>query len=336
MPPSSTLALKIKSKSGQHILKEPTLSLESKLSDLLPHLSALTAIDPSCIQIRSGFPPALVESKNTAEAIGNLGIKNGDTLIVEESKPCSAVVESSKTEGGSTKIEGGINTEQRIESNESKHHVVEETQPAQRGGVLLRRVVPSDNSCLFTSIGFVLNGKVDTTVGSYMRQIIAESISSDKEQYCDAILGKPNSEYVQWILKSESWGGAIELSILATFYGVEIAVIDTMNQIINRFGEDQGFPHRVYLIFDGIHYDPIFWEPSDMRGDIQTIFPTSNEEIYRDAERLAQELKQSKQYTDVKRFVLKCLDCNKTLTGQAEATQHAKSTGHTNFDECNS
>ncbi|KAL1453142.1 hypothetical protein WDU94_007312 [Cyamophila willieti] len=340
MPPSSSLALKIKSKCGQHILKEPALSLESKLSDLLPHLSALTAIDASCIQIRSGFPPALVESKNAAEAIGNLGIKNGDTLIVEEIKSCNSggvVVENStKFEGGSSQIEGATNTESRIESNESKHHVVEETQPAQRGGVLLRRVVPSDNSCLFTSIGFVLNGKVDTSVGSFMRQIIAESISSDKEQYCDAILGKPNSEYVQWILKADSWGGAIELSILATFYGVEIAVIDTMNQIINRFGEDQGFPHRVYLIFDGIHYDPIFWEPSDMRGDIQTIFPTSNEDIYRDAERLAQELKQSKQYTDVQRFLLKCLDCNKTLTGQAEATQHAKSTGHTNFDECTS
>lgn len=73
-----------------------------------------------------------------------------------------------------------------------------------------------------------------------------------------------------------------------------------------------------------------------MSGDIQTIFPTSNESIYKDAERLAVELKQSKQYTDVQRFRLKCLDCNRTLTGQVEATQHAKSTGHTNFDECNS
>lgn len=37
---------------------------------------------------------------------------------------------------------------------------------------------------------FSFPGKVDTTVGSFMRQIIAESISSNKEEYCDAILGE--------------------------------------------------------------------------------------------------------------------------------------------------
>ncbi|KAI5698712.1 hypothetical protein M8J75_010983 [Diaphorina citri] len=305
---SAPLALKIKHKSGQHILKEDALSLKSKLSELRAHLTKLTQIEEAHLQIRSGFPPTVIQS-NGEEVLENLGIKNGDTLFVEEVREVNRVPSGMEVSSEPSGMEV---------SREPQHHVREETQE-QRGGVLLRRVVPSDNSCLFTSIGFVLNGKVDTSVGSFMRQIIAEAISSDKEQYCDAILGKPNSEYVTWIQKAESWGGAIELSILANFYGMEIAVIDTMNQIINRFGEDMGFPHRVYLIFDGIHYDPLYWEPSDMSGDIQTIFPTSNESIYKDAERLAVELKQSKQYTDVQRFRLKCLDCNRTLTGQLSA-----------------
>lgn len=47
-------------------------------------------------------------------------------------------------------------------------------------GILLKQVVAADNSCLFTSIGYVLSGKVDTTCGSYMRQIIAQHVHDEK------------------------------------------------------------------------------------------------------------------------------------------------------------
>lgn len=45
---------------------------------------------------------------------------------------------------------------------------------------------------------------------------------------------------------------------------MEIAVVDTINAIINRFGEDQLYDHRVFLIFDGIHYDPLYLEPFEV------------------------------------------------------------------------
>lgn len=93
-----------------------------------------------------------------------------------------------------------------------------------------------------------------------MRQLIVTHVKADSETYNEAILGKPPAEYCQWILNPNSWGGAIELSILCKYYGIEIAVVDTINAIINRFGEDQNFPHRVLLIFDGIHYDPLYME----------------------------------------------------------------------------
>lgn len=47
-------------------------------------------------------------------------------------------------------------------------------------GILLKQVVAADNSCLFTSIGYVLSGKVDTTCGSHMRQIIAQHVHDEK------------------------------------------------------------------------------------------------------------------------------------------------------------
>lgn len=51
------------------------------------------------------------------------------------------------------------------------------------------------------------------------------------------------------------------------------------------------------------------------------------------AQILANEAKSSRQFTDVKRFTLKCLDCGYIIIGQTEAQEHAKLTAHTNFIE---
>ena len=69
----------------------------------------------------------------------------------------------------------------------------------------MKQVVPADNSCLFTSIGFLLSGKVDTGIGSYMREIIAQTVHNEKEEYNDGILGRPNADYVAWIMQESSW-----------------------------------------------------------------------------------------------------------------------------------
>ena len=42
-----------------------------------------------------------------------------------------------------------------------------------------------------------------------------DTVAGDPEEYTEAFLGKPNAEYCAWILNPQSWGGAIELSILA-------------------------------------------------------------------------------------------------------------------------
>jgi len=51
------------------------------------------------------------------------------------------------------------------------------------------------------------------------------------------------------------------------------------------------------------------------------------------AQMLANEAKSSRQYTDVNRFSLKCLDCGVIMIGQTQAQEHAKLTAHTNFNE---
>lgn len=93
-----------------------------------------------------------------------------------------------------------------------------------------------------------------------MRQLVADTIAAQPEEYSDAILGKPNREYCSWILNPNSWGGAIELAVLSNYYGFEIAVVNSTTGIISRFGEDKQYEQRVFLLFDGIHYDPLYMD----------------------------------------------------------------------------
>jgi len=43
--------------------------------------------------------------------------------------------------------------------NFGRSHIVDQETFANTPGVLMRKVVPADNSCLFTSVGYVLNGE---------------------------------------------------------------------------------------------------------------------------------------------------------------------------------
>ncbi|KAG8301063.1 aminotransferase [Homalodisca vitripennis] len=97
-----------------------------------------------------------------------------------------------------------------------------------------------------------------------MRKLIAAEIAKDHDTYNEAFLGRPNADYCAWILKPESWGGAIELAILSEFYMLEIVVVDTTNGILNRFGEDKSYSNRMFLIYDGCHYDALYMAPLEV------------------------------------------------------------------------
>lgn len=235
------LALKIKTKSGQQVIN--SLTSESTIKDLKKELSNATNIPEGRLHILNGFPPKPFDISEDEALLGQAGLKSGDTLILEE-KTVPTVAQ------------------------EGRSHVADN---CEFPGILMKHIVPADNSCLFSSIYFVLNGKTDETgtIAPFLRQVIAETVSKEPEKFSEAILGKPNAEYCKWIQDDTAWGGAIEVSILSDYYGIEIAVVDTINAIINRFGEDQNFAHRVLLLFDGIHYDPLYLEPLEVSHLLQ-------------------------------------------------------------------
>lgn len=200
-------------------------------------------------------------------------------------------------------------------------------------GYLLRHPVPSNNSCLFISVHFCLtDGTVDDQIGHSMRKIIADTVASDKEHFDDAFLGKSNAEYCRWILDENNWGGAIELSILCKYYETEIVAIDVKNTILHKFGADSSYPQRMLLLYDGIHYDPLKFQPLDDNQPIQTLFSSDNLEVLTLGKELAWEAKQSHQFTDVKSIMMKCTSCGAEFDTKS-APEHAAKTGHVDFVE---
>lgn len=319
--------IRVKTKTGQQLLRG--LTAASTIADLKRALSDLSKIPNGNLHVLFGFPPKPLDLSSEGRSLDETGLKNGDTLILEN-KP---------------------NFNQPTTEPEPEP---EPTAPTQQG-ILMKHVVPADNSCLFSSVYYVLNGREDASgeVAPWMRQLVAETIARDKETYSEAILGKSNADYCRWIREDCSWGGAIELSILSAHYGIEIAVVDTVNAIINRFGEDRQYALRVFLMFDGIHYDPLYMESLDVSliafkeenktcfslfiflkgGNVRTIFPTEDDSVLKEAQQIALEAKSSRQFTDVNKFTLKCMVCNVFMNGQVQAQQHAQSTGHQNFGE---
>jgi len=194
----------------------------------------------------------------------------------------------------------------------------------------VRRKVPDDNSCLFHAISYVFrNGSVEE-----LRYIIAETVRANPDLYTEAFLGKSNQEYSNWILLPDTWGGAIELSILSRYFQTEISVFDIQTLRLDRYGESDGYEDRVFLLYDGIHYDPIARAfPGAPREYDVTVFKVWDDEALVGAKSVAEEANRNRQYTDLASFSLLCRNCGAKLKGETGAVEHAKQTGHTNFTE---
>ena len=83
--------------------------------------------------------------------------------------------------------------------------------------------MPDDNSCMFTAFGGALSIDDPST---RLRKEVADYILTHPDKYDKAILGEDPSRYTFRMKQSDTWGGAIELSILSDIYDIEICSID--------------------------------------------------------------------------------------------------------------
>jgi ubiquitin thioesterase OTU1 len=171
--------------------------------------------------------------------------------------------------------------------------------------VLTRHSVPADNACLFTAVGYVARGGEHANA---VRRLAADTLAAapaDADEYSTAALGKPRAEYIEDLLRPSTWGGAIELGILATRLALELVAIEVKSGRPYRFGAGLGFARRAFLIFDGAHYDAVHCESSS-GGVPQTTFPAEDEAPLAAAIAIAAELKRTRQYVDFAGFALMC------------------------------
>lgn len=67
----------------------------------------------------------------------------------------------------------------------------------------------------------------------------------------------------------------------ATFFGPM-----TLYQTVQLAGEDRGYSTRAFLLYDGIHYDPLVWESGGVAPS-QGVFPVEDETVMLDALQIA-------------------------------------------------
>lgn len=280
---------------------------------LIEQLQIEGVTQSSSITIKNGFPPKAISLE--PEHIADLDIKNGDQIIIEFSK------------------ENGI-TEQKGKVNDHIPSVYIEN----LNKYLILRNIPDDNSCLFNSI---IYGTKTATVPE-LRRVCGEAILSDPETYNDIVLGRSNNDYSNWIMKKDSWGGAIELGILSKYLKIQINCIDIELGSVIKFLDEAQVPEKfINLIYLGIHYDilsindNLSTEDSDKHHDqcIWSLGTQMASEIDVASNKLVQ-LLQSKNYsTNTTKFRIRCLDCYKVLVGETGAAKHANEAGHFNFGE---
>jgi ubiquitin thioesterase OTU1 len=85
------------------------------------------------------------------------------------------------------------------------------------------RVMPSDNSCLFTAFGGALSQQI---TASQLRKMVAEYITAHPVEYPEVILAMPPAKYCRNIQGKDHWGGAIELGIFSDMFDIEICAFD--------------------------------------------------------------------------------------------------------------
>ncbi|KAK4187847.1 hypothetical protein QBC35DRAFT_383996 [Podospora australis] len=291
---------------------------ESTLADLLSLIKSKTELEK--FTLKYGYPLKNLDIAPQAQGVSIKDLKlRGETIVVAPTETASPTPPpppaASQPEPFKPKA---------MEPDETSLEWPE------RGGYIVLRVMPDDNSCMFTAVGGALGLANPSRV---LRDQIASYILSHPDTYTKAILGDTPTTYVSRMLETDTWGGAIELSILSDIYNIEISSLDVKSLRVDRFGE--GKDERIVIVYSGIHYDRIAFAMDlgyPLEVDV-TKWSTADDEILIKAKELAQRLQRMHYYTDTTDFVIKCEICNWIGQGMKDAGKHEKETGHREFGE---
>lgn len=327
------IRIRLRAPEGQH-----TISLDDNaaVSDLLSSISTTTNLP--LFDLKWGFPPQPLDPAlyGMSTLLADTDLKlNGAQIIVLGKATGDPSELAAKQQQEQQQQQQNKSAPLSLQSKQSE--ALKETPEIplpSRGGAMVLRVMPDDNSCMFRALGSaVLSSSLDSM--TELRSVVAQAIQADPETYNEAVLDRDPDEYCKWISYSDSWGGGIELSILSKEFDVEIASINVQDLRVDTFNE--GRPRRCILVYSGIHYDTIAFVPNgaptlDTDHDVK-LFDSNDSECLEAAKLLCAELRKKHYYTDTNKFSIKCNVCGWKGAGEQGATQHATETGHYEFGE---
>ncbi|KAK6457855.1 uncharacterized protein RJT20DRAFT_26763 [Scheffersomyces xylosifermentans] len=355
------MRLRLKSRKG---IKTVSPDKSDTLRAFVDHIDGLSDLKEEenawLVDIKVGFPPKPVDLSSGERTIEEAGIRDGEQLILEFSdKPIfkepvvqnatngdnnsnKRVLSQSPTPSSAQQVKNS-----KTETSATSSEEIPSVYIPQLEQHLILRNIPDDNSCMFNSISYALNGYQSyesISPPSQLRSVIVSYIKKSPELYSEVILGRPPTEYCNWIEKKDSWGGAIELGILADWFDIRINCLDIESGNFITFENDSAEtkPQKfIVLIYSGVHYDVVAVNRNLSTVDSDKALDVTSWKCGGEDEKLVIEashklckLLQSKNYsTNTTTFRVRCLDCYKVLVGEMGASKHAEETGHFNFGE---
>jgi ubiquitin thioesterase OTU1 len=323
---------------GPSGLSTATLGESATVKDLRAQITEKTGLPAYAYDLKYGYPvkPLSLETFGEDQKLAELGIKlHGESLIITAKEaPTPAPPTPLVTRNEAPVPSTGRPSSPKLSLSRSNRKSADdppEVPSPEHNGTFVLRVMPDDNSCLFRAVSTALLGGEDAM--TELRSIVAEEIQNNPDEYPKVVLEKDPDDYCRWIKNENSWGGAIELSILSKHFGVEIWTIDVQSLAPVRFNEGQS--QRCILVYSGIHYDTIALTPAVTASpDFDTkVFDAADPLVEERSLALCKLLQGKHYYTDTTNFRIKCRQCGGTFTGEQGATQHAEQTGHTDFQE---
>lgn len=297
-----------------------TLSVDADINDLISTI--LKEYSDQAINVKSirfGYPSKTIDITEAqfTRKLNDFGISSGEKIIFELNSYINKFV--------------SLNTE--IPYKDSRpvftQLCLDHIEP---GMVLQVHKMPDDNSCLFHALSYSVYK--DITISAQLRMIVHDEITSNKEKYSDAILGKKNAEYAEWISQKNSWGGYIEIAILSLYMGMAVFVLDMDSAKYEKFNEDK-FDRFVIILFNGVHYDSLE-VTGTLKHENQTVFDLNDpvsELIMDGALSISSQMKEAGYSFNTYSDKIRCNICKKIMLGEREVARHAEDTGHCDFGQ---
>lgn len=287
----------------------------------------------SDVGIKYGWPPKALEADQADVSIVSLNLHRENlTIVPADPRPNSPQATSQPTAP--------------IELTPTRPKEVKDmnvtVQMLGTGTYLVLRVMPDDNSCMFTAVGGALRGKVgdpNLTTPMALRRAVVSHIEANPDRYTKVILENMEpAAYCRRILRPDTWGGYIDLVIISEIFGIQIDSISVLDGAVTTYGENNKYDLRCVLVYSNIHYDrvaEIFDE--DQVGadfDVTTWSVAESDHIIENAKKLCKRLKDEfHYYTDTSGFVVRCNDCGWIGQGEKAVVEHSRTTGHIRIEE---